>query len=231
MSNAPDDRYGFSNLTQSGLMKIVSKDDKNISLSINAFGGSTSFSIFTGSGGKPWSLSLKRRALNTIDILLEQMIQDPKPCRQQIMINSWDQEAKRSKQVGHLAFGIDENLVFQIDLAHEGLNGNRYVFPVKTDFSMDFSNTTLSEKDILKSAIMTLREALMTIAPIAERITSFKRPAGNFGGKSGGGGYNNSGGGNRGGGNNYSAANNNNRQSSTFGGGGGSDVSDGDVSF
>jgi hypothetical protein len=231
MSNAPDDRYSFSNLTQSGLMKLVSKEDKNISLTINAFGGSTSLSIFTGSGGKPWSLGLKRRAINTIDILLEQMMHDPKPCRQQIMINSWDQEAKRSKQVGHLAFGIDENLVFQIDLAHEGLNGNRYTFPVKPDFSTDFSNTTLTEKDILKSAIATLREVLMTIAPIAERITSFKRPAGNFGGGGNKGGYNNGGNRGGGGGGNYGGGNNN-RQGSTFGGGGGgSDVSDGDVSF
>lgn len=223
MSNAPDDRYGFSNLTQSGLMKLVSKDDKTVSLSVNSFNGSTSFSIFTSSGGKPWSLGLKRRALNAICILLDQMIADPKPCRQQIMINSWDQEAKRSKQVGHLAFGIDENLVFQIDVAHEGLNGNRYIFPVKNDFSMDFSQTTLSEKDLLKSAIMTLRETLMDIAPIAERITSFKRPAGGFGGGNKGGGYanNNSGGGNYGGGGQ--------RQGSTFGGG--SAVADNDVAF
>lgn len=231
MNTPPEDRYGFSNLTQSGLMKIVSKDDKAISLSINSFGGSTSFSIFTGAGGKPWSITLKRRAINTFSILLDQMIADPKTCRQQIMVNSWDMEAKRSKQVGHLAFGIDDQLMFYIEIAHEGLNGNRYVFPIKPEFSMDFSNTTLSEKDILKSAIMTLREVLMDIAPIAERITSFKRPAGNFGGGQGnkGGGYNN--GGNRGGGN-YGGGGNSgggNRQGSTFGGG--SDVSDNDVSF
>lgn len=228
MSNAPDDRYGFGNLTQSGLMKIASKDDKNVSLSINAFNGTTNFSIFTG-GGKPWSLGLKRRAINTIAILFDQMIADPKPCRHQIMISSWDMEAKRSKQVGHVAFGIDENLVFFIDLAHEGLNGNRYIFPVKPDFSTDFSNTPLTEKDILKSAIMTVREVLMDIAPIAERLTSFKRPAGGFGGGNKGGGYNNNGG-NRSGGGNYGGGNGGggNRQGSTFGGG---NADDNDIAF
>lgn len=224
MSNEQVDRYGFSNLTQSGLMKINSKDDKTVSLSINAFGGSTSFSIFTSAGGKPWSLTLKRRSVNAIALMLDRMMADPKPGREQIMLNNWDQEAKRVKQVGHLAFVIDENLVFHIELAHEGLGGNRYVFPIRTDLGFDFSNTSLTEKDILVSAIMTLRETLMDIAPIAERITSFKRPAGNFGGGGNKGGYNN--GGNRGGGNNYGGGN---RQGSTFGGG--SDVNDNDVSF
>ena len=228
MSN--DNRYSFDNLTQSGLAKLTSKEDKNIALSINCFGGSMSFSVFTGGGGKPFSLTIKRQSIYVIGTLLQQMIADPRPCRQGIPINTWDQEAKRSKNIGQLAFGIDENLIFQIELSHEQLNGGaRYTFPVKKDFTLDFSNTSLSEKDLLAAAVTYIHEILTTVAPIAERLTSFKRPQGNFGGGGGNrGGY---GGGNRGGGN-YNNNDNGGGRSSTFGNsGGGSNVSEDDMSF
>lgn len=221
-----ENRNSFENLTHSGIMRVNSKDDRNISLSLNAFGGSTNFSVFAGGGGKPWSVTLKRRSIANIIILLRNMQNNVQPCREMIMIKQYDPEAKRSKEIGSIAFGIDENLTFQIEVAGDGLNG-RHIFPIRNDLGLDFSNTSMSEKDIVKGAIETLIDALSLSSVVAERLTSQKRQfsggggggnRGNFGGgnRSGGGGYNNNGGGNR-------------QGNSTFGGSEG--VSDGDISY
>lgn len=189
--------YTFENLTQSGLMKINSKDDKNVSLSVDCFGGMTSFAVWTGAGGKPWKLNLPRKTINNILTLLKKMRRDPVPGRQPIMINAYDQEIKKWKNVGQIAFAIDEGLNFQIEVAHNDLNG-RHTFPVKQDGRFDFSNTFLSEKEGLSSLISWLIEVFSHDTVIAERLTSFKR--------------NPQGGGNRGGynqgGNNYNNNNN-----------------------
>lgn len=217
MSNT-ENRYAYENLTQSGLFRLTSKDDKQVSLSINAFGGSTAISVFAGGGGKPWSQTMKRRSIRQIVLLLEGMRNDIRPCRETIMINTWDQEAKRAKQIGHIAFGIDDNLQFMIEVAGDGVGGNgKHVFPVRTDLAFDFSNTSLTDKDVVKTAIDTVIEALTVIAPIAERMTSFKKQ---FGGSQGGGNRGGYGGGNRQSSGGYNGGGNQRQGSSTFGGGG-----------
>jgi len=208
MSNGPS-QYGFENLTQSGLLKTNSKDDKNVTLSIDTFGGNTGMSVWTGSGGRPWKINLPRKTIANIVILLRKMRADPRPQREPIMINMWDAEAKRMKQIGQIGIGIDEGLVFQIDIAHNDLSGGRHTFPLKPDGRFDFSNTTLTEKESVEGVLDWLINALSIESLVAERLTSFKRPAGgNRGG--GGGNYNRGGNSNQGQQGSFSNNNNNN---------------------
>lgn len=223
-SGAPN--YSFENLTHSGLIKLYSKDDKNISFQVDVFGGNVSFVIFTPGGGRPWKLGIPQKVIATLAILLRKMRAEPRPCREAIMVNVFDAEAKRMKQVGQLGIGLDETLTLQLDISHTELNG-RHMFPIKPDSRFDFSNTSLSEKEAVQSVIDSLLTTLTVEVPTAVRLSSFKRAPGGGGGQQRGG-FNNAGGnrnfgGNSGGGNNY-----NNRsggqQAGSFGGGG--DVTD-----
>lgn len=220
MSGAPNPQYAFENLTQSGLLRANSKDDKNVSLSIDTFGGNTSFVVFTGAGGKPWKVNLPRKTISNVVILLRKMKADIRPCREPIMLNQFDTETKRFKQVGQIGIGIDDNLQFQIDVVHNELNG-RHTFPIRPDGKFDFSNTSLSEKEGLEAILDWLINILSVETLIAERLSSFKRAPGGMGGNrggfgGGGGGNRNYGGGQGGGG--YQQRQNT-QQSNTFGGG------------
>lgn len=220
------DVNSFDKLTHSGLIKANSKDDKQVAFQIDVYGGNIGFVIFTQAGGRPWKINIPSQAIANILILLRKMRANPAPCREAIFINDWDMETKRWKQVGQIGIGIDEALVFQIDIAHNQLQapGGRFVFPIRQNAKFDFSNTSLSEKEAVQGVIDYIIGTLSTEATIASRLSSFKRAPGQGGGGKPGG-YNAGGGnrsyGNNGGGNNYNRNNNNQNNASggTFGGG------------
>jgi hypothetical protein len=216
----------FENLTQSGLIKVNSKDDRNVTFQIDAYGGNISMVVFTGAGGRPWKLNIPAKVTANLLILLRKMRANPAPCREAIFINEYDAETKRFKQVGQIGIGIDEGLTFQLDVAHNQLQapGGRFIFPIKPDGRFDFTNTTLSEKEGVQGVIDSLITALSIESIVAARLTSFKRQPG-AGGQGGGNKGNWSGGGNRGnfnnngGGGGYNRQNNsNNASGGTFGG-------------
>ena len=212
---------GFENLTQSGIFRINSKDDKNVSLSLDVYMGNTSLVVFTGSGGKPWKQGLPSKVLANLVILLKKMQNEPRPCREPVFLNEFVEEngKRQFKQKGCIGFGIDENLVPFIDVSANDLVG-RHLFPLKPDARFDFSNTSMSEKDSLVGLLEYLIQCFSYTTTIAERISSFKRApnqGGNKGGYGGGGGNR----GNYGGNNSYGNSNNSNNsnQGGTFGGG------------
>lgn len=204
MNQQTSPNYTYENLTQSGLFRINSKDDRNVSLSLDAFGGSTSFCVFTGAGGRPWKYSLNGKAKALIIVMLEKMAAAPSPQRQPVMLNKFEENdgKKRFVEYGQIGFGIDENLMLFIDVAANDLQG-RHLFQIKPDPKANFTNTTMSEKDILVGLINWLIGELRITSTLAERMTSFKRaPGGGFGGNRGA----SAGGGNRGG-SSYSGGN------------------------
>lgn len=220
----------FENLTQSGLIKINAKDNKDVSFSIDVYMGNTSMVVFEGGGGKPWKKGLPAKLQAAILVLLRKMQNEPTVRREPIFFNDYDAEAKKYKQVGCVGIGIDEKMTLFIDVAGDGLR-DRYMFPIRTDGRFDFQNTSMTEKDMIASTIQVLITLFEASIPTAERISSFKRTGGGGGGNRGGGGnyggggnkggYGGGGSGGGGGGGNYGGGNNN-RQSSpqqTFGGG------------
>ena len=216
-----ESNYTFDKLTQSGLFRINSKEDKQVSLSFDAFGGSTGFGIWTGGGAKPFKLPLPRMAMHRFVALLRKMRANPIAGREQIPLMQWDPETKRSNQVGMIVFSLDENQNLAIEISHKELNG-RHTFPIRHNSKFDFSGTSLSPREDLESLFDWLISEMLMVSPVAERLSSFKRPPqggggrGNYGGGGNRGGYNN-GGGNRGGG-----------QSSFGNNGGGNNNSGGD---
>lgn len=178
-----DAANSFEMLTQSGIFRINSKDDKNVSLSLDVYMGNTSLVVFTGAGGKPWKLGLPAKVRANIVILLKKMQAEPRPCREPMFINEFVEEdgKKKFKQKGCVGFGIDEALIPFIDVAANDLNG-RHMFPLKQDARFDFSNTTMSEKDSLVGLLEFLINCFSETTIIAERISSFKRTGGAGGG-------------------------------------------------
>ena len=223
-------QYTFENLTQSGLFRLYAAEDKNVTLSLNVFGGNTSLAVSTGAGGKPHNIGIPRKLCNTIALLLKRMGSDIKECRNPIPFRKFEENDGKKAMVerNNVAFGIDDKSVFYIDVAADFNNDGRmqkWRFPVKNDARFDFSETVLNERDLIVANIATIMEAF-TLSGFAERITSFRRPKqqgggnwGNKGGSSGGGNWNN----NRGSGNsgNYGGGNSGGGQRSggTFGGG------------
>lgn len=227
MSNAPAPApYSFENLTHSGMLKIQSKDDKNVMFDLGVFGGSTSINVFTGAGGKPWRLPISRKVIDTIIVLLEKMRDEPRTRREPIFLNRFEEADGRKgwKQYGCIGLGIDESLNFYIDVSANELP-SRFMFPFRRDAKFDLSQTAMTDRDYIKADINHIIDVLKDTA-IAERLTSFKRQ--NTGGGNGGGNWNKGGGNNNwknnnGGGNNYNRNNgggNNYQQGGTFGGGG-----------
>jgi hypothetical protein len=219
MSDQPN-RNAFENLTHSALLRINSKDDRELGLTLDVFNGATSFGIWPKGQSKPWKLGLKRQSIENIVILLKKMCSNPVPGREGIQLSKWEEADGRKgmKQYGAIGFGIDENLQFFIDIAANDLPGNRQMFPLRRDATMDFSGTTLSEKELLIGSIMYIVHALEATI-IAERLTSFKKTFGaNSGGgnRSGGGSF----GGNKGGGNSWGGNSNGGGNKSQGGGGG-----------
>jgi len=214
----------FENLTQSGLLKVSGKEDRNMSLQLDVWNGSTSFAIFTQGGGKPWKLAIPTQTIAAILILLRKMRANPAPCREAIFVNEYDAENKRMKQVGQIGIGIDESLLFQIDFAHNQLQvaGGKATFAFKPNSRFDFSHSSLTDKEKLQACIDEVIAALALASPIAARISSFKRQAGQAGGGNRGG---FSGGGNRNFNNNSGGGyNRNNNQAPASGGTFGGDV-------
>jgi hypothetical protein len=210
----------FENLTQSGLLRVNSKDDKNVSMSIDTYQGNTSIVVFTGAGGKPWKTSLPLRVRLVMIALLRRLQADPTTRREAITLQTFDDGStggkKGFKAVGQLGFGIDESMMFYIDIAANDLQG-RHMFPFKPDAKFDFVNTSLTERDMIGATIEYFITTLNTIVPIAERISSFKRApggGGNRGNFGGGGGQRGGGGGGYGGGQQGGGG-------GAFGGGGG----------
>jgi hypothetical protein len=218
----------FEMLQQGGLVKINAKDNKEVSLSFDVYMGNASIVIFEGAGGKPWKKGLPAKFQAAILVLLKKMQNEPTVRREPIFFNDFDAETKKYKQVGCMAFGIDEKMTFYIDVAGDGLR-ERYMFPIRSDGRFDFNNTAMTEKDMIASTIQLLITLFEVVMPTAERISSFKRTGGGGGSRGGGGNY--GGGGSRGnynggGNNNYSGGGGGgNRQSSgqTFGGSSGDD--------
>jgi hypothetical protein len=221
----------FENLSHSGLLKLPSKDNKDVSFQIDVWGGNTSFVVFTGAGGKPWKHAMPPKTRWSIATLLKKMRDNPRPCREPIMLNAFVEEGNKRmfKQMGQIGIGLDDNLQPFIDVAHNDLNG-RHLFPIKGDGRFDFTNTSFEPKDSLTSLLDWIIDTLTTQCAAAERLSGFKRTGGggnfNRGGGGGGGGQRSGGygGGNSGGGGGggYGGGNSgggNRGQSSTFGGG------------
>lgn len=224
MADAPN--TSFDNLTHSGLLKITSKDNKEVTLQFDVWGGNTSLVIFTPGGGRPWKIPLPRKLQSLIVTLIRKIKANPGTTREPIIIKEFVEEngKKMFKEKGQIGIGVDENLVPYIDVAANDLSG-RHQFLFKSDARYDVLQSSLTDKDVLQSLLNVFLTLFETDIPVAERMSSFKRPAGGGrGGYSGGGGgnrgsynNNNSGGG---GGNSYNNNNNQSRQQGgTFSGG------------
>ena len=192
MSTTPENRFGYDNLTQSGILKFNSKDDKAISLSIGTFGGFTSFAVFVG--GKPWKTNIPRISLYAMIAVLNKMMLEPHPRREAISMFEWEEEngKRRLKECGAIGYGITDNLELYIDVAANNLEG-RHMFPIKQNARFGFANTCLTEKDILQANIQFLINNLQYVTETAERMTAFKRPpqSGGYNKSGGGGSWNN----------------------------------------
>lgn len=200
MSNGGPAMGSFENLTHSGLAKFKNKEKDGPTLNIDVFGGSTRFVVFLGQGAKPFNLSLPSLARATFVRLLRRVQANPTPARESIQLNGWDAENRKVKQEGHVAIVIDDNLALYIEIGHQQINGKQ-VFQIKPDFKWDFSQTSMTDKDIFQSLIDYLISVLSLDSVVAERLSSQKRP------RQGGGGGGNWGGGNRSGGNSYGGGN------------------------
>jgi hypothetical protein len=217
--------YSFENLVHNGILKIQSKDDKNVLFDLGVFGGTTSITVFTGPGGKPWKLPLPRKVIDAFIVLLTKMRDNPTTKREAVFLNRFEETDGRKgfKQYGCLGFGIDESLNFYIDISANELPG-RYMFPVKRDPRFDMSHTAMTDRDYLIADINSIIHAFENTA-YAERMTTYKRQ--NNGNNGGGNNNWNKGGNNNwknnnGGGSNYNrngGGNNNYQQGGTFGGG------------
>jgi hypothetical protein len=219
MADAPSET-SFENLNHSGLISLVSKDNKDVKLSLEVFRGNTSLVIFTGGGGKPWKVALPQRSVGNLRQLLLKMQSDPQPQRQTINISDWvegDNNKRQLKARAAITVGIDETFVPFIEVAANDLQG-RHLFLVRSDARWDFGGTTLTEKDNAAGLLDYLIEGFSLHRVIAERVSSFKRTGGGGGG-GGRGGFGGGGGGNRGGG--FGGGGGGRPQQTSFGGGGG----------
>ncbi len=177
----------FEELNHSDILSVKSKDDKNVTLTIGVYRGNTSINVFTGAGGRPWKHPLPRKSIPFFVNLLRKMRDDPKPRREPVFLNKYEDGENgrgRMKQCGCIGFGISDDLKVYIDVSSDDLNG-RHLFPIRPDSRFDFSNTVLSEKDLVVSTIDSLIELLSSTTETAERLSAFKgAPGGNFGGGS-----------------------------------------------
>jgi hypothetical protein len=205
----------YDNLSHSGIIKLPSKDNKDVSFQIDVWGGNTSFVVFTGAGGKPWKQTIPPKMRYLIARLARKLRDDPNTRREPLYLNMYSQENKKFSQVGCIGFGLDEKLNFYIDIAHNDLNG-RHMFVLRNgDGRFDTHETSLSERDLLGATLDWFIDTLTTTVSTAERMTSFKRAPGggggggrgNFGGGNRGGGGGSYGGGSGGGGGNYGGGN------------------------
>jgi hypothetical protein len=187
----------FENLSQSGLIKAPSKDSKEVSFQVDVWGGTTSFVVFTQGGGKPWKVSIPPKTRRLIAKIVKKLVEEPTTRREPLYMSAWNQETKKSSNVGCIGFGLDEKLNFYIDIAHNDLNG-RHTFLIRSDMRFSAHETALTERDLLNANVDFFLEVMTLTTPIAETMTRFKRAPGGFNKGGGGGGY--GGGGNRGGG-------------------------------
>lgn len=215
----------FENLTHNDLFTLYSKDNKDVKMSLGTFMGGTGFSVWTGAGGRPINLRFQSKSWFSIIALLKKMRSELHAQRQPIMLNKFEQGQDgrwSSKQIGYVAFIIDDNASLFIEVSSDELNG-KFLFPVKGDSKVDFSQTNMSERDLLAALFDWMIATFEVERMFAERLSSFKKQFDKQGGgqrKGGGGNWSGGGGQRSGSGGGYNQNNNQQGGGGTFSGGG-----------
>jgi len=208
----------FGDIVHNSLVTSTAKENREAKLSLSVFKGNASFSVNIGTGGSPWRQGLTAPYRIAIAAVLREIRKQPNTCRQTIGVKAFEKDPQTGrlspKPTGTITIGIDDQMTLFIELAFNTLNGGqRLTFPIKIPGTLDMSETSLTERDLICICIDYVIDGLITQAGLGVRLSSVRsqRPGGgggNWGGNNGGGqrqgGWNggNSGGGSSGGGNN-----------------------------
>jgi len=210
MSDSP---YTFENLQHGELLRVYSKENKDVSMAIGVFNKACSITVFQGGGSKPARLPIPADTAMMMVAVLQKIKANPQQCDFSFGFKTWNPDNKQNVPIGQINVGVNEMMQLYFKVASNDLNGS-HTFLVRPSAKVDLSQSGLNERDILGAMTDTVADVLTTARVLAERLTSFKRPQG------GGGGFNRGGGNNRGGGGGFGNNNNSGGGSgSTFGGG------------
>ena len=195
----------LDDLSHSGLLSLRSESNPDVSLSVGVFQGNASFTVFTKGGPPTFKVALNAITVSLIKRLLRKLVSGAKPgYRLPLNLREYNRDERKFNVVGGLAFGIDDANTMYIEAAGKGLS-ERFKFPVKIPGSLDYSNTELTEREVLEIAADSIIDVLVIDVANSRALSRVKRQPGNNNNK---GSWGNKGGGNGGG--NYRPANTNN---------------------
>ena len=155
----------------SRIVSFNSENDKNTSFQLGVYMGHPSITVWSNR-----SQIVRFATPRSYLVLMKQFLRkalDGKPGESDAVIfTKWDQDTKKSVQLGVLYVGRDDKAVIYIGLQAQGHAAIK--FPLKTPMSFD---TKEPMSDRRKSELMaeTLIEQLTYDIPMAISITSFKR--------------------------------------------------------
>ena len=108
----------------------VKGEDKNHTLSIGAYAGRMSFTIFSGTGnGKPISISIPMEAHILISGILSELKKGIPGAAHPFRIKAWDTNNNKRELKQVITFGIDENGCYYIDFK-DVVTGMAARFPI-----------------------------------------------------------------------------------------------------
>jgi hypothetical protein len=173
------------------IVNLNAESDKKTSLNIGVWKGNASLTIFAD-GRQAVRIPLNRHALVSLEEGLSGILAAAQPStKTSWAFNKWDNETKKSSQLGAVYIGRDDKALLYVGIQAPGITSLK--FPIKTPISFDKGENPLSDLHRSELGGRTLLKQLSTDIPFAILLTSEKRTDMRTGGNGGGGNGNNGG--------------------------------------
>ena len=163
----------MSDLVFDRIVSITSENDKNTVLQIGVYQGNASATVWASGNNRPLvKIGLPRATLTYLKEYLQKILISKPGERYGITFTKWDQETKKSNQLGTIYIGRDDKAI--VCLAVQAVGVPPAKFPLKVSGGFD-SSDPMTDVHRSELAARTLIDQLSVDIPVAIQLTSVKR--------------------------------------------------------
>ena len=119
----------MAELDFNSLVRLTSESDKETTLQVGVWNGSTSLTVFKkGTKGAALKISAPLTGRLFLMELLSKVIANPNECQEKQKIHKWDMESKKADLQGTVIFGRNDKGLLYIGVSGPDFPGQRFSF-------------------------------------------------------------------------------------------------------
>lgn len=177
----------MAELDFNSLIRLTSESDRETTLQVGVWNGSTSFTVFKkGTKGTALKISAPLSGRLFLMELLNKVIANPNESQEKQKIHTWDKETKKTDLQGTVIFGRNDKGLLYMGVSGPNFPGQRFPFRPSMLYGADEQWTEVKKSEVAAKEFIKILELKVLMA---ECLTSFKREfTGTGGGRPGAGG-------------------------------------------